>query len=156
MKRIYWRIWLRVFSGIGLMCLLLIVNRATAAGPDSLQTSKWSLHFQQTVIPQYHFNFKAPYTGKNSLQPEEKMQVSLTSTMFIARKLWKNATAVFNPEMAGGSGLSQAHGIAGFTNGEAFRIGSPAPKIYAARYYVRQLFALSAATEQVENEVNQV
>jgi high affinity Mn2+ porin len=48
--------------------------------------------------------------------------------------------AYFNPEMSGGSGLSKTLGIAGFPNGETFRVGGAEPKIYIARLYFTQNF----------------
>jgi high affinity Mn2+ porin len=61
-----------------------------------------------------------------------------------------------NPEVAGGSGLSGARGIAGFVNGETFRIGDPAPQLYLARLYLRQVFNLGGAVENVEDDLNQL
>ena len=68
----------------------------------------------------------------------------------------ENAAVYFNPEVAGGSGLSGARGIAGFTNGETFRIGDPAPNLYLARLYLRQVFALGTATDVDLDDLNQV
>ena len=107
------------------------------------QDKNWLLHFQQTVIPQHKPKINAPYSGDFSLSDSSETQTSLTTTIFIGRKLWKGASVFYNPELAGGSGLSQARGIAGFTNGECFRIGDPKPTIYTARLFFRQDFALS-------------
>ena len=107
------------------------------------QDKNWSLHFQQTVIPQHKPKINVPYSGDYSLSDSSETQTSITTTIFIGRKLWKGAAVFYNPEMAGGSGLSQARGIAGFTNGECFRIGNPAPAVYTARLFFRQDFALS-------------
>lgn len=107
------------------------------------QDKNWSPHFQQTVIPQHKPKINAPYSGDFSLSDSSETQTSLTTTIFIGRKLWKGASVFYNPELAGGSGLSQARGIAGFTNGECFRIGDPKPTIYTARLFFRQDFALS-------------
>jgi high affinity Mn2+ porin len=107
------------------------------------QNQNWSLHFQQTVISQHKPSFKVPYEGANSLSDTAETQTSLTTTIFIGRRLWSGAALFINPELAGGSGLSQARGIAGFTNGECFRIGNPAPAIYMARMFIRQDIALS-------------
>jgi hypothetical protein len=77
--------------------------------------------------------------------------------LFLGRKLWKNATLYFNPEIAGGSGISSAKGIAGFTNGETFRIGSTEPKLYIARLYIKQNFPLkNTGYEMVSSDANQV
>lgn len=118
--------------------LLIIIFQASFS-----QDKNWSLHFQQTVIPQHKPKINAPYSGDYSLSDSSETQTSITTTIFIGRKLWKGAAVFYNPEMAGGSGLSQARGIAGFTNGECFRIGNPAPTIYTARLFFRQDFALS-------------
>ena len=124
--------------------------------PDSTRRSGWSLHFQQTVITQWHAPFSAPYSGDFSLQPREKAKTSLTSTLFIGRHLWHGATVYFNPELAGGSGLSAARGVAGFTNGETFRIGDPAPKLYLARLFFRQVWALRDSKTVNDDGPNQV
>ncbi|MFM6942532.1 MAG: hypothetical protein ACKOW4_04395, partial [Aquirufa sp.] len=78
-------------------------------------SSKYSLHFQQTAIYQYHDAFNARYSGDNSLQNVEEGAMSLTSTMFFDMPLWKGANFTFNPELSGGKGLSQAKGLGGFT-----------------------------------------
>jgi high affinity Mn2+ porin len=102
----------------------------------------WSYHFQTTGIMQGHPDFQASYSGQNSLGTKSEQAFSLTSTLFLGRKLWKGASVYLNPEIAGGKGMSSTLGIAGFTNGECFRIGDPAPALYAARIFIRQYFAL--------------
>ena len=62
----------------------------------------------------------------------------------------------FNPEVVGGSGLSGSRGVAGFVNGETFRIGDPAPKLYLARLYLRQVLALGAGTAADEDDLSQL
>jgi high affinity Mn2+ porin len=116
----------------------------------------WSLHFQQTLIDQWHNNLSTPYAGDYSLADRESAKLSFTSTLFIGRRLWKNAAVYFNPEVAGGSGLSSARGIAGFTNGETFRIGVADPVLYLARLYVRQVFAIGPETDEDVDDLNQV
>jgi high affinity Mn2+ porin len=87
---------------------------------------------------------------------EEPAQTSFTATAFLGRRLWKNAGIYFNPEVAGGSGLSKALGIAGFVNGETFRIGSPQLKLYLARLFFEQKFALGNETTFDEDDLNQL
>ncbi|RYU80132.1 carbohydrate porin [Hymenobacter persicinus] len=123
---------------------------------DSARAARWSLHFQQTVITQWHANFTAPYSADYSLQPREKAKTSLTSTLFIGRRLWRGGQVVFNPELAGGSGLSAARGVAGFPNGETFRIGSADPKLYLARLYLRQVWALGKDEAPAADAPNQL
>jgi high affinity Mn2+ porin len=119
-------------------------------------SQNWSIHFQQTVIQQWHNDLSPRYEGDFSLQARENAKLSLTTTLFIGRKLWKGAALYLNPEVAGGSGLSGATGIGGAPNGETFRIGDPAPQVYLARLYLRQLWALSSETENFEDDNNQV
>ena len=116
----------------------------------------WSLHFQQTIIQQWHNDLSPRYAGGNSLQARENAKLSLTTTLFLGRRLWKGAAVYFNPEVAGGSGLSGATGIGGAPNGETFRIGDPAPQVYLARLYLRQLWALGASEEEDEDDLNQL
>src|SRR5256885_751478 len=92
-------------------------------------TEKWSLHFQFTTIMQGHPAFHAPYAGQNSLSDTTDHALSVTSTFYLGRKLWKGAAFYFNPEIAGGKGIGTALGIAGFTNGECFHIGDPSPAL---------------------------
>lgn len=139
-----------------IIILLLVVLSLQAQDTSFAKTGKYSLHWQTTLIPQYHFNFKAPYSGTNSLLPSEPARASFTTTFFLNYKPAKNTYIVFNPEVAGGKGFSQTLGIAGFTNGEIYRIGNPKPQAYIARLYVEHRFPLSARKEKVEDDENQV
>ncbi|WP_026260107.1 carbohydrate porin [Segetibacter koreensis] len=103
---------------------------------------KLSIHWQATLIPQYHFKFTSPYQGANSLIPDEAVKTSLTTTFFINYHPFKYTYIVFNPEAAGGKGLSKTLGIAGFPNGEIYRVGNPSPQPYIARLYIEQRFPL--------------
>ena len=78
--------------------------------------------------------------------------------MFLARRLWRGASGYLNPEVAGGSGLSSARGVAGFPNGETFRIGVADPVLYLARLFGRQVFAfgVAAAPDALADGPNQL
>jgi high affinity Mn2+ porin len=122
-----------------------------------LKDSGWSYHFQFTGILQGHGSFRSPYSGQNSLQPTSEKAYSVTSTLFLGRKLWKGASAYFNPEMAGGRGMSSTVGVAGFPNGETFRIGNPEPTVYVGRIFLRQYIGLDKNNyEEISEDVNQV
>ena len=133
-----------------LVHLFLIVIIRFALAQDTVKQSRFSLHFQQTVITQYKPSFSAPYTGQNSLLPAEETQSSITSTLFGAARLWKGAEAYFNPEMSGGAGLSKTLGVAGFPNGETFRVGAAELKIYIARLYFKQKFEWGKEKDNIE------
>ena len=138
-----------------LFTLLCYFNTLAQQGLDS--NKHWTFHFQLTAINQSHPAFNAKYSGYNSLlNKAEHQKLSLTATLFAGRNLWHNAAIYFNPEITGGAGISGAKGIAGFTNGEIFRIGSAEPKLYIARVYIRQHIALGNDVEKIEAGPNQV
>jgi high affinity Mn2+ porin len=124
--------------------------------PDS--NSNWSVHFQMTIIDQLHTSFRTAYSGTNSLADTvEPGATSVTSTLFVGRRLWKGAVFYFNPELSGGRGLSSAVGVAGALNGETYRIGDPAPVVSIARGYLQQTIPLGGADSvYLENGKNQV
>lgn len=110
---------------------------------DTLRNEKFSVHAQATVITQYKPSFHAKYSGANSLQPNQETERSITSTLFLGAKLWSGASLFLNPEIAAGSGLSGSMGVGASTNGETYRIDSPAPNFELARLYARQIIPLT-------------
>ncbi len=122
----------------------------------SAKPKRYSLHGQSTVLSQYHFDFKAAYSGDNSLLTSEPAATSVSATLFLNYKLGAKTYMVFNPEMAGGNGLSKALGIAGFSNGEVYRVGDPTPRPFIGRLYVEHRLALSKDKIKVDDDVNQV
>lgn len=132
---------------------LLFISHATFA-QDTVKQQRTSFHFQQTIITQYKPGFSANYSGLNSLSTQSETQSSITSTFFGAARLWKGAEAFFNPEISGGAGLSKTLGVAGFPNGETFRVGSAEPKIYVARLYFKQTFEWGTEKDTIETDAN--
>lgn len=128
----------------------------TLSAQTDTMNRRLSFHFQQTSVYQWHYGFAEKYHSDYSLSNHSEDALSLTSTIFVAAKLWKGATLVFNPELAGGIGLSSARGIAGFTNGETFRIGDPRPQTYIARAFIEQKFALDKRREFVKDGANTI
>src|ERR1700744_4438908 len=139
-----------------LLFILLIAGAQISFAQDTVKQDRFSFHFQQTIITQYKPAFSADYSGLNSLSTLEETQSSITSTLFGAARLWKGAEGVFNPEISGGSGLSKTLGVAGFPNGETFRVGSSEPKIYIARLYLKQNFEWGNEKDTITNDQNQL
>ncbi len=120
--------------------------------PDSSES--WSYHFQFTSIAQGHPAFSAPYSGQNSLQSESEEHFSITSTLFVGTHLWAGGEFFVNPEIAGGSGISSTLGVAGFPNGEVYRVGATAPDVIVARVFIRQNFGLGGEMESIAGGQN--
>ncbi|MGZ4047891.1 MAG: carbohydrate porin, partial [Bacteroidia bacterium] len=133
---------LKIVATIIVLGPQLMLGKDSADSTQKSEPEKWSYHFQFTGIMQGHPAFKAPYSGQNSLSNEKENAFSITSTLYLGRKLWKGASFYFNPEVAGGKGISSALGIAGFPNGECFRIGDPSPTVYVARAFFRQIIPI--------------
>ena len=145
---------------IGIIVLVLFTIQIVSAqpDPDSVRTSNWTSHFQLTVIGQKHSGFPSPYKGENSLADSvEPAAVSLTSTLFLGRRLWKGAAIYVDPEVAGGKGLSFATGVAGALNGETYRVGATEPQVFIARAYLQQHIPLrNTDYEYVADDLNQL
>jgi high affinity Mn2+ porin len=158
---------LRAWSGPALVAILLMsvlagVSAAQSTQPATLPDSqpaeqKFNIHGQSTVISQVHDVFHAPYAGLNSTPRHEGWKTSLTGTLYFGARLpWQGGEFYFDPEIAGGEGFGGVKGIAGFTNGEIPRVGSPEPEPYVARLYYKQAFALSNELESVDDQPNQL
>ncbi|MCJ8210536.1 carbohydrate porin [Mucilaginibacter sp. RS28] len=137
-----------------LISLVTLIGFKSYAQQDTVKQQRFNFHFQQTVISQYKPSFNAKYSGANSLSTGSETQSSLTTTMFMGARLWKGAEFYFNPEMSGGAGLSKTLGIAGFPNGETFRVGSAEPKIYIARAYLNQNFTWGNDRDTIKDDLN--
>lgn len=147
----------RVAGAFGL-ALGIAIGGSVARGQEAPQggdaappsANRFDLHFQFTSVTQYHPGFSADYSGKNSLIPDPEHATTVTSTLFLGARLWQGAELDVDPELSGGTGLSSTLGIAGFTNGEATRVGSPEPHVYLGRLLLRQTLALGPEMEPVE------
>lgn len=143
---------------LSILFFLIITTAINAQTTDSTKPSLWTNHFQATVISQSHSGFKAAYSGTNSLADSVEVgATSITSTLFLGRKLWKGASVYFNPEISGGHGLSYALGVAGALNGETYRVGNPEPRVFIARAYIQQHIPLGNTDYiDTEDDVNQI
>lgn len=136
---------------------------ATASGADPADTASTeaeeeqvSIHGQSTFIEQYHPAFHSPYTGPLSLDPRGHSDETLSVSVFLGVRLWQRAEFYVNPELLQGFGLSNSTGVASFTNGEAFKVGSRSPIGKISRVFLRQTFSLGDTKEGMESDPNQL
>jgi high affinity Mn2+ porin len=123
--------------------------------PPPLDTDNWAIHGQTTFVSQYAPPFHAPYRGANSLDSNAGRE-TWDVTAYIGRRLWEGAEFWIDPEIDQGFGLSNTLGIAGFTSGEAYKVGSAYPYFRIPRAFVRQTFDLGGDTTKLESGINQM
>ena len=132
-----------------IVCLLVIIGGSAAHAqtePDVATPattmfphpadSRWWLSGQINLIWQAHGAFTSPYQGDNSLRPEAEQALSRLWTIYTGLKLPGHVELLFDVESAGGRGLSDALGLAGFTNLDVVRNPSLGSAPYVARALV--------------------
>lgn len=134
--------------------LSLAAQSADTPAPDS--SENWNLYYQATSIGQRHGTFHSPYDGSLSLQNYPERDVSLTTTLFLGLRLGQGTQLYFDPEIAGGRGLSNVDGLANPSNGELPRVASATPKPYLARLYISHDFGFGDAVEHFDSDENQL
>jgi high affinity Mn2+ porin len=130
-----------------------------AGSPATVQAAApadWTLHAQTTFIEQMHPGFNAPYSGMNSLDPNEEWKHTVSFTLFLGHSLWEGAALYYDPEVTQGEGLSDTTGMAAFPNGEGSRASSVTPQYDTARLFIRQVVNLGGAPSRVDDDQNQV
>lgn len=115
----------------------------------------WSLHGQTTYDNQYALPFRDPYSGPNSLASNAGKE-TWDATLYLGHRLWQGAQVWLNPEIDQGFGLSNTLGVAGFTSGEAYKVGFTTPYVRIPRLFICQTFNLGGATEKVGADLNQL
>jgi high affinity Mn2+ porin len=122
--------------------------------PNPLEADGWSLHSQTTFAAQYAPPFRAAYGGANSLDPNTGRE-TWDATLYLGRRLWEGAELWVNPEVDQGYGLSNTHGIAGFPNGNAYKVGASDPYLRLPRAFIRQTIDLPGEPDGVASDLNQ-
>jgi high affinity Mn2+ porin len=106
---------------------------------------------QANIIFQGRLPFHSPYEGPNSFRSSAEYKTSLVGTLYTAVRPTKsvryNTDLIFDMESAGGRGLSQALGLAGFTNLDVVRNPNLGSTPYIARYQIHQVFGLTDKTQ---------
>lgn len=123
-------------------------------GLAALETENFHFHAQATFLGQYASPFRAPYRGQNSLTPNQARQ-TFDISFYAGMRLWEGAELWINPEIDQGFGLSGTLGIAGFTSGEAYKVGADYPYTRLHRMFVRQTIDLGGEKQKVDSNINQ-
>jgi high affinity Mn2+ porin len=163
-KRAGWRVtW---FAWPAAMLLLAAMAIPCAWGQDSPPSDtsqdptnptppdpqRWNLHFQSTVGAQGYPSFPAEYTGPNSLTPGAQIKDTVSVDAMGGVRLWHGGEFFADVVIWQGYGLSNTLGMAGFPNGEAFRIGKTYPDAYPCRAFVRETIGFGGEKEATDDE----
>ena len=140
---------------VGSAFLVISVCAAGTAAdlqPADAQRQTWSWHVQNTDILQATPGFPSQYSGPNSLDDTGEIQHTISVDLFAGARLWSGAEAHIDGLMWQGFGLSKTEGVEGFPNGEAFRLGTRAPKAIIARLFFRQTISLGGESGAVGDD----
>ena len=121
----------------------------TTVSPHS-ETARWWVSGQINVVFQAHPDFRALYSGPNSLLARAEHATSRVLTLYTGYQLSEHTEAIFDLESAGGRGISNALGMAGFTNVDVVRNPALGSKPYIARAILHHVFGLSVKDEDSE------
>jgi hypothetical protein len=106
------------------------------------ETSRFYMAGQANIIFQSHGAFHSPYEGTNSFLGPGEYKTSLLGTLFLGAQVRRDprteTAALFNLESSGGRGLSEALGLAGFTNLDVVRNPNLGSVPYVARVQMHQ------------------
>jgi len=109
---------------------------------------------QANIIFQGNLPFHSPYEGTNSFRTAAEYKTSMLGTLYLAarptRSIRYNTDLIFDVEAAEGRGVSQALGLAGFTNLDVVRNPNLGKKPYIARYGIHQVIGLTQKTVSQE------
>jgi len=123
---------------------------------DHASPEWWNLQTQATNVTQWHPSFTSPYQGTNSLSPRNAEAETIDLTAFLGFRLPEGTQLYLNPEVDQGFGLSNTLGVAGFTSGEAYKVGSHDPYLRLPRAFLRHVFDLGGGTQDIESGPNQL
>lgn len=112
------------------------------------ETARYLISGQANIIFQAHAPFHSPYDGANSLLSRGEYKPSMLGTLFLGAQLITNpqfnTDAIFDLESSGGRGISQALGLAGFTNLDVVRNPNLGSTPYIARAQLHQTIGLTS------------
>jgi hypothetical protein len=117
--------------------------------------ASWWLSGQANIIYQGRLPFHSLYQGPNSFRNSAEYKTSMVGTLYTAwrptHSIRYNTDLVFDLEAAEGRGLSEALGLAGFTNLDVVRNPYLGKVPYIARYQIHQVFGLTNKTTSQES-----
>ena len=119
----------------------------SAASSDSFWNRFW-VSVQGNFIRQQHSSFHARYSGPNSFGSDKEHATSRVETLYTGFQITNRLEILCDVESAGGAGLSDALGIAGFTNVDVVRNPTLGEDPYVSRVMLHYTIPLSTETTE--------
>ena len=139
--------------------LLVTAQAARAAGEaseDVILSEGHCIHGQTTFTFQDNAGFPAGFSGPNSLPPRAEHKETYDATLFLGVRLAQPLAFYLDPEVDQGFGLNNTLGLAGFTSGEAYKIGNDAPYFKLPRAFFRYVADLGGEAVGDSSAANQL
>ncbi|HEV2977133.1 MAG TPA: carbohydrate porin [Casimicrobiaceae bacterium] len=131
-------------------------SNTAPAVPEATTPEAWNLYGQATFVKQYHPGFTSPYQGTNSLSPVSNGEETTDVTLFLGIRLWDGGALYVNPEIDQGFGFDDTLGLAGFSSGEAYKVGRAEPYFRLPRAFIRQRFDLGGEASSLNPGPNEL
>ncbi len=117
-------------------------------------SARYIISGQANIIFQAHAPFHSPYEGLNSTVGRGEYKTSLLGTLYLGAQLIHtprtNTDLILDVESSGGRGISQALGLAGFTNLDVVRNPNLGSKPYIARVQLHQTIGFTPKQVDVD------
>ena len=126
-----------------------------AAGTAHAEVAQQSfaVHGEFTYVEQEDSDFNAPYSGSNSLTPDQGRE-TMDANLALGAALWPGAEIWINPEVDQGFGLDDTLGVAGFPSGLAYKVGAERPYLRLQRLFVRDTINGAGERQPVQAAAN--
>jgi high affinity Mn2+ porin len=141
--------WVRLFAIVVIAPTFASAQDASNVVPPDEQS--WSLHIQSTAGAQGHPSFPAEYTGANSLTPGASVRDTVSVDVTGSIRLWRGGEFFGDLLIWQGYGLSKTLGLAGFPNGEAYRVGKTYPDAFLCRAFIRETIGFGGEKEAADD-----
>jgi hypothetical protein len=133
----------------GLIIVSVVVPWLACAQDEPPPQSFWNRFWisgQANFIRQQNGSFYAKYSGPNSFSADSEHATSRVLTLYTGVQITNNFELLADVEETGGGGLSEALGIAGFTNVDVVRNPTLGQAPYVSRAMLHWTIPLSGAT----------
>ena len=104
--------------------------------------TRYLISGEMNFISQWHPSFRSPYQGPNSLSPQAQDASSRVLTLYTGIEASHTTEFLLDVQETGGHGISEALGLAGFTNLDVVRNPTLSKAPYVARLIWHQVIPL--------------